>query len=384
MSDAMASMLAVCASTPQGGSQLFLDIVGSAGSGKTTMCDGLLVSRTCHHLEHLSGVGFHSGFKMTGEKSDKDCSLIARINGKTLVTSEADVMISSPHYKEWMSQTRRIFDGKSGKTFGNSDEDTLWQGLRTPWIRAGTPVIMDTDQSRLGDRFMRYIIDEPRQDTKRDILRAAFDSQLVSMEEESNGTQASIENPKKRLAKELTGGYVDWLRANTSEVIRNIPVGESAREAIIDMAELTADLRARPNRDKSKEETHETKELPARLVEQFAKVARCLAVVTSTNMVSHHVMRIVRKLALSTAHGHSLSIAKWIGECCHPGTKRLHQETGVGVGQLAMWASMTEERMLAYCLFLRKVGVLERVPNRSELWRLTDRTFQLYRRVCCG
>ncbi len=93
MSDALAVLLAVCASTQQSGNQLFLQLVGSAGSGKTTMCDGLLVSGHCHSLEHLTG--FHSGWKLPDDPT-KDCSLIARINGKTLITPEADVLLQPP------------------------------------------------------------------------------------------------------------------------------------------------------------------------------------------------------------------------------------------------------------------------------------------------
>ena len=120
MSDAMAVLLAVCASTQQGGNQLFLDLIGSPGSAKTTMCQGLLVSSHCVHLEHVTKLV--SGFKKPGD-GGKDCSFLARSNKKTWVTCEFDVLGSSPEYHQLMGKVRRIFDGETSTTYGNSDEE---------------------------------------------------------------------------------------------------------------------------------------------------------------------------------------------------------------------------------------------------------------------
>lgn len=379
MGDGLAVLLAVCASTQQSGNQLFLQLVGSAGSGKTMLCEGLLVSSHCHHLEHLTG--FHSGWK--GEDG-KDCSLIARINGKTLVTPEADIMMSSPRFVEIMSQQRRIFDGKSGATYKNSSEDTLHVGLRTPWIMAGTPALMDTDQSRLGDRFLRFIIGEPGEREKRAILRKALRAERVAMLEQANGTAASLFDPKLRQAHGVTGGYVDWLRANVEDQLAQVDISEAAEERCIDLAELSADMRARPNEDHRKKEVHDAKELPTRLSRQNIRMASCLAVVLNKKSVDADVLRIVRKVALDTAHGHSLNIAQWL---CSPNPKNhgtMYQEGGgLTVDTLAMWSGMTPERLHNYLMFLRKIDVLDhkKVNQTNGLWTLTDRVFELYLRV---
>ena len=382
MSDAMAVLLAVCASTKQAGNQLFLQLVGSAGSGKTTMCEGLLVSKHCHHLEHLTG--FHSGWKAEGK--DVDCSLIARINGKTLVTPEADIMMSSPRFTELMSQQRRIFDGKSGATYKNSATDTLYEGLRTPWILAGTPALLDTDQSRLGDRFIRFIIGEPNHAEMRAILRSALKSERVAMLETSNGTAASLLDPRMRKAHALTGGYVDWLRANIEEQLALIDVNDEAEEACMDYAELSADLRARPNEDKRKVETHDTKELPSRLSRQNIRMAQHLAVVLNKRSVDADVLRIVRKVAFDTGHGHTLNIVQWL---CGPNWKvpgHTYQETGgLMNGILESWLNMNAERTMRYMLFLRKIDVVRLNKTRQgEAWVLTDRVYDLYLRIMAG
>lgn len=386
MSDALAVLLAICASTQQGGNQLFLQLIGSAGSAKTTMCDGLLTSQHCHNLEHLTG--FHSGWKKEGEP-DKDCSLISRINGKTLVTPEADVLVSSPRFAEIMGQQRRIFDGKSGASYKNTDEDTLYVALRTPWIMAGTPNMMDHDQSHLGDRFLRFIINEPTEAEKRAILRSALRSERSAMVETADGTAGSIVDPKTRLAHALTGGYVDWLRGHVSEMLPKVEVGEEAEDRCIDLAELSADLRARPNEDKKKKEVHDTKELPTRLARQNVRLATCLAVVLGKPSVDADVLRIVRKVAMDTAVGHSLNIVQWL--CSRnpkvPGNN--YQESGgLMVRILTLWTGMTAERTLNYLMFLRKpeIGVLEwrEVSQSDGAWVLTERVYELYLRVMRG
>lgn len=385
MSDATAVMLAVCASTMQSGNQLCVDVVGSAGCGKTTICEGLLVSGHCHNLEHLTG--FHSGWKMADDQS-KDCSLIARINGKTLVTPEFDIMRASPRYAELMSQQRRIFDGKSGATFKNTDKDTLYVGLRTPWIRAGTPAIMDTDQASMGDRFLRIIISDPSDEEKRQIIRKAVRSERTALMERTNGTAGSLVDPKTRKAHALTGGYVDWLRANVEDEVAKVVVSEAAEEFCIDLAELSADLRARPNEDKKRLEPHDTKELPTRLARQNIRMASFLAVAMNKPTVDADVLRIVRKMALDTASGHSLKMVWWL---CNPNPKtsdgQTYQETGgLMAGILESWTGMDKDRLQRYLAYLCNIDVLERreMKQMGPTWRLTERVYHLYLRVMSG
>ncbi len=384
MSDAMAVLLAVCASTNQPGNQLFLQLVGSAGSGKTTMCEGLLVSNHCHHLEHLTG--FHSGWREAGDDK-KDCSLIARINGKTLVTPEADVLMSSPRFVEIMSQQRRIFDGKSGATYKNTSEDKVYSGLRTPWIMAGTPALLDTDQSRLGDRFLRCIINDPGESEKRAILKSALRSERVAMLESINGTAGSLVDPKLRKAQALTGGYIDWLRANVEEQLGLVSISDSAEDYCIDLAELSADMRARPNEDRRKVEVHDSKELPTRLARQNIRLASCLAVVLNKKEVDKDILGIVRKVAIDTAHGHTLNIVKWLcSSNLRMENKTYHECGGLTIETLMMWSGMTNERLHKYLMFLRKINVLDwkHVNQSNGLWLLTDRVYELYLRIIRG
>ena len=379
--DALATILAVAASTPQAGNQLFLDLVGAPGSAKTVMCQGLLVSGHCIHLENMTKIV--SGYKDPDDPK-KDCSFLARANGKTWITCEFDTILSSPEYVQLMGKVRRIFDGQTTATYGNLAEDRIYNALRTPWIRAGTHRMMDHDQSQLGDRFIRYIIGDPAGDEKREIARAALRSERAAMVETANGSASSILDPKTRKAHALTGGYVDWLRAHVEEEIGKVNMSTEAEEYCIDLAELSADLRARPNEDKKKLETYDTKEMPSRLTRQNVRLAACLAVVFNKREVDKQVLNIVRKVALDTAFGHSLKIVQWL---CAPNPKaenRMFQETGgLLEGTLEGWLQMPVERMKKYLAFLRAMDVLSlRMIRRDNgAWTLTDRVFELYLRV---
>lgn len=387
LSDALAVMLAVCASTKQSGNQLFLDLIGSPGSAKTTLCRGLLVSHHCIHLENVSKLV--SGFRKKDDP-EKDCSFIARANNKTWVTCEFDTLGTSPQYHELMGKARRIFDGETSTTYGNRDEDRVYQALRTPWIRAGTPKMMDHDQSQLGDRFVRFILSDPPGQERRAIALAAMRSERAAMVDVANATAGSLVDAKTRLAHALTGGYVDWLRSHVEDELVRVDIPDAAEEHFIDLAELSADLRARPGDDKHKIELRSSKELPTRLARQNIRLACCLAVVLNKRVVDAEVVRIVRHVALDTAHGHSLDVVRWL---CTPnprGGGRTYQETGgLATETLAFWLGTTAERALKLCMFLQRpeIAVLDwsRAGQSSGGgWVLTDRVLDLYLRVVGG
>lgn len=386
LSDALAVTLAACASTKQGGNQLFMDFVGSPGVAKTTILRGALVSHHCVHVENITKI--MSGYKKPGEDS-VDCSFLARSNNKTWITCEFDVVLSSPHYHDLMGKMRRIFDGETSATYGNSDEDRLYRALRTPWLRAGTWKMMHQDQSQLGDRFLRFIINDPAEKEKRDIIRSAIRSERSAILETSNGTTGSILDPETRLAYGLTGGYIDWLRANIEEKLPTIAMSPQAEDECIDLAELSADLRARPITDKRRGTNSEDassfsfKELPARLARQNVRLALCLAVVQNKTSVDNEVMRIVSKVALDTSYGHSLDIVKWLSSANPKSPERSYHDCGgFTENALSLWTKMSQERMLAYLQFLEGVDVVKHVTVHGRTqWILTDRMYDLYRRV---
>lgn len=389
LSDVIAVVLAMAASTPRSGNQLFLDIIGSPGSGKTTVVQGLLTSEHCVALENMTKL--ISGYKKEGD-SGKDCSFLARNNNKMWVTCEFDVLGSSPEYTQLMGKARRIFDGETTATYGNDDEDRKYGLLRTPWARCGTHKMMDRmadrDQSQLGDRFMRIIIGDPDEAEKRIIVRSALKSERAAILNQASGPNGSVVDSKTQYAQSVMGGYVDWLWANVEDQLAKLMVSEEAEDYCIDLAELSADMRARPNEGRHAVDSHDTKELPTRLARQNIRLASCLAVVLNRDSIDGEVLRIVRKVALDTATGHSLNVVDWL---CRLNPKsphgRTHQECGgIETDTIATWTNMTPERAQKYLLFMRKIGVLDWLPNNRSggAWILTNRVHDLYARVMGG
>lgn len=338
MDDVLSVMLAVITSTVQQGDQLFLMVIGDPGGGKTRMCDGLLVSKHCHALEYLTG--FFSGIK---DSSGQDYSLITRVNRKCMITPEGDVMMKNPNFLQIMSESRRIFDGTISASFKTQTEDKTYGGLRTPWIIAGTPAMLENDQANLGDRFLKVYMESPLQSERREILQRISRSALEAVQVQADGEELVGEKLKE--AYELTGGYVDWLRANT-HLLSEISVGQEYITRCEYLAEFIAFMRARPARE---EEGISTKEEPNRLNHQFIRMMCCVTMVLNRKQVDDDVMRRIRKVALDTGRGIVLDVITIM---------RKSENQFISVKALAIQTDLSEAKMTKLLKFLKSIGAL--------------------------
>lgn len=370
MTEVLAVMLAVAASTSQvGDQQLFLQIIGSAGTAKTRFCDAMLTSSKCFLLEHLTG--FHSGWN---DGTGKDFSLISRINHQTLITPEGDVIMSSPRFGEIMSQQRRIFDGSSSAVYKNRDTEQKETGLRTPWIMAGTPMMLERNQAHLGDRFLKMMIDIPTEEMKQKIIRRAGHASWDAVNYESNCSPDSILTPEMKLAYQMTGGYIDWLRGNVTTKLRELD-GKNRAEVVeqcAKLADFTAHMRSHPpTRLTSFDPEYEASvELPGRLEYQFIRLAKCLAVVYGKPAVDSDILRIIKRVAFDTGRGKVLTLC---GLLHATGTK------GCSVHFLGTKLLMSVEKVERWLTHMKRTGVADwRHDAGSTRWVLTPKMMKLY------
>lgn len=377
LEDVLAVMLALGVSTNMTGDQLFLMLIGDPGSGKSTLCDALTVSRHTHALEHLTG--FHSG---SVDGTGDDFSLLARANHKLWITSEADVMVSSPIFFQLMAQIRRIFDGRSAATYKNMKEDRLYDGLRTPWIMGGTPkMLLETEQSSLGDRFLKIWIDKPEPSERREILRRVGYNALEAVTQTSNCDPSSTMESRMLAFHRTVGGYLNHLVDNAGKLIGNTQGDwEWVEDQSATLAEFAADLRARGSRDPRKQdEPTDSKELPSRLHHQFCRLARCLGAVLGHD-VDERVMRLVKKVALDTSRGKTREVARLLRTASH--------DVGKFLPTIASELNQPEEKMRDTLRFMRTIGSVETFSvsqpgvTPMERWRLTPRLQQLWDEVC--
>lgn len=364
MDDVLSVMLAVTASTLQQGDQLFLMVISNASGGKTEFCDGLTSSKQCYQLEQLTG--FFSGVK---DKEGNDYSLITRVNKTCMVTSEGDVMMNNPQFSQIMAQQRRIFDGKASATYKTLLEDRFYEGLRLTWIIAGTHAIMERDQASLGDRFLKIVMDSPSDKMRREIQNRISQTALDSVRQEAEG--GKTKEGKIREAQSKTGGYVDWLRANTSK-LRDIEVDDDYLTLCEDLAQLVAILRVRPPKNEHMEVTVEE---PNRLTHQFVRLMVCLSLVLNKDKVDDEVMRRVTKVGLDTGRGVVLEILRLLH----------NSPNALRVRDVSDYTERTEDYCRKLLRFLAKIDVVVNVspsdkgqfPPKKPLWTLSDRLTKL-------
>lgn len=303
----LSAMLATCASTKLQGSQVWLRVIGPAGSAKTTLCEALA---TCKEYTHCMSIvtGFHSGYAMPGAGGE-DVSPILKILNKTAIINEGDMLLKAPNRDQTMAELRDLYSGVARNQYKNGKSNE-YCGIRTTFILAGTPSLRQLNRSALGDRFLDCIIHEKAKGLatkfETDLVRAVVAMSVARCKAESDGTPESLDTPEKIRAYQMTGGYVAWLRQNVFKKIKDLEVTQAIVDLCSDLGQMVAVLRTRP--DKNSEDPAEA-ELPTRLGEQLMRMAMCLAVVLD-RPIDKEVMRRVAKIAKDTCFGTSYDIVR--------------------------------------------------------------------------
>ena len=368
----LAASLAVAMSTNLVGDQVWIKLIGPASCGKSTICEALSVSKK-YVLAKSTMRGFHSGYD-SGD-GDEDHSLIAKVNGKTLVTKDGDTLLQSPNLSQILSEARDIFDTTSRTSYRNK-QSRDYCNIRMTWILAGTSSLRSIDASELGERFLDCVIMEAIDDDLEDIIlqrvahRADRNTTL-----EVNGEAATQQEPEMIDAMAHTGGYVEYLRENAADLVARVTLTDESRHLCTRLGKFVAYMRARPS--KLQDESAE-REFSARLVSQLVRLAKCLAAVLNRKQVDEIVMRRVRQIALDTARGQALELAR-----------RLRADDGgQDIRALALLTNRTENDTKLLLRFMKRIGAVENFTTKSKAgilskvkWRLTPRIVQLYDEV---
>jgi len=373
---ALVCMLATVASTPMVGDQLWLKVVGPAACGKSTLCEAISVTHK-YVLAKSTIRGFHSGFKeQGGSKTGEDNSLLALLPGKTLVTKDGDTLLQSPNLPQILSEGRDVYDGVSRTHYRNAMSKD-YDGLRVTWILCGTSSLRQIDSSELGERFLDCVIMEGIDDDLEDeILDRVVHRASRDVAVESDG-EASRHYPKELAeAMRLTGGYVEWLREHAADGLAGVDYPEQSRRMLTRLGKFVAHMRARPS---LRQEEVAEREFATRLVSQLTRMAGCLALVLNRTTVDDEVMVRVRRVAMDTSRGLTLSLVGHLHD---------RRPEGLSTGSVAMLAGQTEDKARWLLKFLRDIHAVEfyeppsvkGVKSRMR-WRLTPRMLRLYEEV---
>lgn len=368
---ALAVMLASAASTRSVGDQLWIKIIGPASCGKSTLCEALAVNRR-YTLSKSTVRGFHTGFKIDA-KGEEDCSLVALVANKTLITKDGDTLLQSPNLGQILSEARDLYDGTS-RTHYRTAIARDYQGIRMTWLLCGTSSLRSIDNSELGERFLDCVIMEgidPELEDEiswRSVNRAERNTGI-----ESDESAHTHYDPATVDAYELTGGYLDYLRTHMIEALPKIVCSDWAKRMCVTLGRFVAYMRARPS---NRQEESAERELAVRLSNQHVRLAKFLAYVLNRSSVDKHVMQRLRRVSLDTARGSTLKLVKLLLE---------HRQQGLTFRGIAMYVADTrqERDMQRSIMFLSEIGIIERTnPGHRHLvgikWRLTSNIIQLY------
>jgi hypothetical protein len=370
---ALSVMLAVIISTELVGDQLWVKIIGPAACGKSTLCEALSTNKD-YVLAKSTIRGFHSGFQ-SDRAGREDNSLLALVKNRTLVTKDGDTLLQAPNLSQILSEARDIYDRVS-RTHYRNRMSRDYEGVSMTWLLCGTSSLRSIDSSELGERFLDCVIVEDIDEELEDEIgwRVAnrADREMTSL---SDGKMETRDVPELVKAKQLTGGYIAYLRENARVLIGGITTPAWALKRCQHLAKFVAYMRARPS---TRQEEKAEREMSFRLISQLVRLAKCLAAVYNKLAVDEEVMRKVKRVALDTARGRTLDIVHYLYESGLEGTT---------LGSVAVQTGHGEAKELSYLQFLRKIGAAE-LYNRTvttgyktKRWRLTDRMRRLYREV---
>ncbi len=357
--------LACICSTKAIGQQLWIKLIGPPSSGKTTLVEALGTSKK-YVVMRSSIRGFHSGFRSERGSDKEDNSLIAQLLDKTLVTKDGDTLMSSPQLPLILSEARDLYDGSTSASY-RTGRNNIYEGLRITWILCGTSSLRKLDSSELGERFLDCIVMRGIDDELEDsVLWQVVNKANRSMSFESNGQVQHQKHPDRTKAMQMTGGYVEYLRANATQLLKKVKFPHEKLKECALLAKFVSYMRARPS--KTQTETAE-REFSPRLAEQLVRLAKCLAVVLNKREVDDEVMRRVAMVACDTSRGRSLKIVHKLYEEDKPRSDRA----------LAIDIGDTDSNTKHLIVFLRKIGVVKRVTsNGMTKYKLSNLMHRLY------
>jgi ribosomal protein L37AE/L43A len=367
-------MLASILSTKAIGDQLWVKVISPPSSGKSVLCEALSTCRK-YVVAKSTIRGFHSGFK-TDRAGEEDHSLIALIRDRTLIIKDGDTLLQSPNVSQILSEARDIYDRVS-RTHYRHGLQRDYEGINMTFILCGTDSLRVLDSSELGERFIDCVIIDKIDEEEEDLTairvahRAAKEMTYVS-----NGAAESRDSPEMTLCKQLTGGYVRWLRENDNELLSAVTDSSESLEHCAALGKFIAFMRARPSL-KQKEKAQ--REMSYRLVSQIVRLAKCLAVVLNRSSMDVEVMRRVTRCALDTSRGRTFELCKWLYR---------DNEEGHTAHSISILTGHEEVEEKVLLKFLRRIGAVEVFQVKSagghklyNRWRLTARMRKLYRKV---
>lgn len=371
----LAVSLACVCSVRGVGEPLWVRLISPPSTYKSQMCKALGTNERYTIMDDGMN-GFYSGMD-AGD--GKDYSLVTRWFDKTLITKEGSTLFTNSRSEEIIGQARAIYDGEVDRRWNNG-KHCSHRGWRGTWLLAGTPNMKDYDDNDLGPRFIDYIIVKDISDDLEDeiLMRAGTEQASSGIVDK---TTESSDNPDYLRARQLCGGYIDYLRLGIDANAIKLPeIPHSFLLKIKSLAKFTERMRGRPSKNLGSES--DGLALGARIMKQLVKLSRFLCIVMQKESVDREVESIVVKVAMDTSNGWSLDMVSALRNSSVDG------DEGMESKELAAKCGKSLKDVESLLTYLPKIGVLEWYapinmpsPVRQLKLRLTDSFRVLYNQV---
>jgi len=309
LQDVMAVTFATHIAVALDGDPLWVYVVGSPSSGKSTVCD-LLCSDEIHTtpMDSLTGI-------VSGDRNGKH--LVPLMQGKCVIVKDGTLLLESNPLQlaNVFGELRSIFDGSLVKHFRNG-VSAEFNNISFGMVIGITERVYSLNMAALGERFLHC-----RLETTRDVEKSRNARAVQSIFEhtsktnfEGNDTGDSRSFPKQRA---YTAGFLSHLHTRIrSEDILRPKYTEDDVTLIQSLSDMIACSRAQAPRSKefgTSELLYDARpEASTRVVKQLSRLALCLCYVLGVDSITQRIRVLLTKVALDTAFSRQHNIIRTV------------------------------------------------------------------------
>ena len=310
LEDCIAVSMAVHISSVLDGEPLWLYVVGSPSSGKSTLCE-LLGSDETHSRALSKFTGLVSGCR-------QGTHLIPMLQGKCVIVKDGTLLLESnpQQLSNVYGELRDLYDGSLNAEYRNG-VSASFSNISFSMLIGITERIYSLNMAALGERFLHCKLETTREtETERNhkAIQSVFSATSRTVLE-GNEAGDSRSFPKQRA---YTAGFLSYLhmKIRSDEVLRPGYTRADA-DLIQALADMIACSRAQAPRVREYGSPSELlydarPEASTRVVKQLSRLALCLCYVFGVKEITPTICRLLTKVALDTAYSRQHTIIRTV------------------------------------------------------------------------
>jgi hypothetical protein len=350
MLDCMAICMATHIAVALEGDPLWIYLVGSPSSGKSTLCE-LLSSDELHSRPISKFTGLVSG-------SRQGSHLIPMLQGRCVIVKDGTLLLESnpQQLANVYGELRDIFDGSLEAHYRNG-VSASFTNISFGMVIGITERIYSLNMAALGERFLHCRLETDRIiETQRNAaaITSIFESSArTSLEGNEDGDSRGF--PRQRAH---TAGFLSHLhnKIRTEDVLRP-KYTDYDLELIQSLGDTIACSRAQAPRSKdfAAELLYDARpEASTRVVKQLGRLTLCLCYVMGTDTITDAIRSLVTKVALDTSFSRQHNIIRTVAL----------SENGLNRQSIAMMTSIPLETISRRIDDLVSLAIL--IPNDTD------------------